>query len=478
MGNVAGAVVVFAYLTMTGQSSIGEVQEDAFRGGLLLGAYLLCCGISGAVLGGRQVLVLQWWYDGRAPSARERLTTLELPGRFALLSLLAWFGGVLLFCVAGIVVGDETSDVVRTGVGIFLGGCTTSATCALLIERQLRPVFALALAEVRELPRISLGVRRRIIVAWALGSGVPLLGIVIAPIKPEESLTDLAVLAAIGLVSGALLLGVATRSVSDRLAGIRLALARIQEGDLSVHVAVDEAGEIGTLQSGVNAMVRGLQERQVLADLFGRHVGNDVARLALEEGVHLGGELRDVSVLFVDVTGSTWLAATHAPTEVVTILNRLFSVVVRVVGDEGGWVDKFEGDAALCVFGAPAPLDDHATHALRAARRLREEIGVSVDVGIGVSAGSVVAGNIGAEDRFEYTVIGDPVNEASRLTEEAKSRAARVLASSRAVDAAAQVERDCWVPADTIVLRGRPDPTATYEPRVSSRVLASPSPNT
>jgi adenylate cyclase len=213
--------------------------------------------------------------------------------------------------------------------------------------------------------------------------------------------------------------------------------------------------------------VQGLQERQVLEDLFGRHVGADVARLALEEGVHLGGEQRDVSVLFVDVTGSTWLAATRAPTEVVALLNRLYAVVVRVVGEEGGWVDKFEGDAALCVFGAPAALADHPSRALRAARRMRELV-PDIDLGIGVSSGMVVAGNVGSEARFEYTVIGDPVNEASRLTEEAKSRATRVLASARTVARAADaVERDRWVPAETIQLRGRPEPTPTHEPRVS-----------
>jgi adenylate cyclase len=471
LGNVAGAVVVFAYLTMTGQSSVGEVQEDAFRGGVLLGIYLAASGLTGALVGGRQVFALNWWYERRAPTPRERLMTLELPGRFALLSLVAWFGGVVLFCAAGLAVGDDGGDVVRTGVGIFLGGCTTSAMCALLIDRELRPVFAQVLANERELPRIALGVRRRIILAWALGSGVPLLGIVIAPIKPQESLTDLAILAGIGLVSGALLLGVATRSVSDRLASVRHALGQIQAGDLSVQVPVDEAGEIGTLQAGLNAMVRGLRERQVLADLFGRHVGEDVARIALEEGVHLGGEQRDVSVLFVDVTGSTWLAATREPTEVVALLNGLFSVVVRIVGEEGGWVDKFEGDAALCVFGAPGPLDGHPTAALRAARRLRESVGV--EVGIGVSSGTVVAGNIGAEDRFEYTVIGDPVNEAARLTEEAKGRESRVLASSHAVESAVEAERAHWTPADTIPLRGRPEPTRTFEPRLSTRVVPS-----
>src|SRR5207237_6672377 len=119
------------------------------------------------------------------------------------------------------------------------------------------------------------------------------------------------------------------------------------------------------------------------------------------------------------------------------LLNRFFTGVVRVVADEGGWVNKFEGDAALCVFGAPADQPDHAARALRAARRLAAELErLGVDAGIGVSSGRVVAGNIGAEDRYEYTVIGDPVNEAARLSEAAKTRPSRLAASEESVSRA------------------------------------------
>jgi adenylate cyclase len=171
----------------------------------------------------------------------------------------------------------------------------------------------------------------------------------------------------------------------------------------------------------------------------------------------------------VDLVGSTKLAATRAPEDVVALLNDVFEAVVRVASEEGGWVNKFEGDAALCVFGAPAHDEEHAAHALRSARRLREELGrlaerhPGLDAGIGVSSGAAVAGNVGAEQRFEYTVIGDPVNEAARLTEEAKARPARVLASGEAVERAGD-EAAHWRAAATLELRGRPDPTLAWEP--------------
>ncbi|MBA2624662.1 MAG: adenylate/guanylate cyclase domain-containing protein, partial [Acidimicrobiia bacterium] len=105
-------------------------------------------------------------------------------------------------------------------------------------------------------------------------------------------------------------------------------------------------------------------------------------------------------------------------------------------------MNKFEGDGALCVFGAPGDQPDHAARALRAGVALRRAVVAlgerhpDLDAGIGISSGPAVAGNVGAEARYEYTVIGDPVNEAARLTELAKSRDSRLLASAAAIAAA------------------------------------------
>ena len=146
----------------------------------------------------------------------------------------------------------------------------------------------------------------------------------------------------------------------------------------------------------------------------------------------LGGETRVVSVLFVDIVGSTTMATEREPAEVVALLNRFFGVVVEEVDRHAGLVNKFIGDAALAVFGAPVELDDHATRALATGRamaaRLAEEV-PELDAGIGVATGEAVAGNVGDESRFEYTVIGDAVNAAARISDLAKKVDGRLLAA-------------------------------------------------
>jgi adenylate cyclase len=404
----------------------------------------------------------------RPPTDEERRTALRQPLTFATISGSLWVGAALFFAVFNIPAGAVVATV--TGVTILLGGLTTSALGYLLAERITRPGTARALAGDPPERPIAPGVRARLTMAWTVATGVPLLGIVAVAVadlagnhpKAGTSAGSIVFLAAVGLIVGLLATVIAAGSIADPLAGVRLGLKRVESGDLDAEVAVDDSSEIGLVQAGFNRMAVGLRERERLHDLFGRHVGADVARAALEQDVALGGEERDIAALFVDVTGSTTLAASRPPSEVVALLNAFFAIVVEVTDARGGLVNKFEGDAALCIFGAPVDRPDAAGAALRAARelsaRLEREL-PQIDVGIGVSAGRAVAGNIGAEHRFEYTVIGDPVNEAARLCELAKRRPQRLLASDAAVDRASRAEAAHWGIGEPVTLRGRTAPT-------------------
>jgi class 3 adenylate cyclase len=230
-------------------------------------------------------------------------------------------------------------------------------------------------------------------------------------------------------------------------------------------IDVYERSELGHLQTGFNRMVAGLRERDRLRDLFGRHVGEEVVRRAVEESESVSGDEREVAILFVDLVGSTQLATTREPHEVAAVLNDFFRIVVDEVDARRGLINKFQGDAALAVFGAPLRTADPASAALATARALGAELPrLRVDFGIGVSAGPVFAGNIGAENRYEYTVVGDAVNEAARLADRAKDFDGRVLCSGAALDRADAVERRCWSSFGSEVLRGRSQHTHISAP--------------
>src|SRR4051812_33542697 len=421
-----------------------------------------------------------WLDEDRGPAPEEQRRVLRLPLQEAAEGMVPWVGAAVLWCVLNLAFyGNSVAYASRVSISILLGGLATSALVYLLAERALRPLSALVLEGAVPEHSGALSVRSRLMLSWALGADLFLLMIGLTflgrPANNPPPVTAIWFLVVSGLVAGAIVLYVAARSVADPLNELRQAVGRVQAGDLDVEVEVDDGAEVGLLQAGFNKMVAGLRERRQLQDLFGRYVGEDVARQAIEHGVHLGGERREVSALFVDLIGSTTLTQTRSPDEVVDLLNRFFDIVVRAVGAEGGWVNKFEGDGALCVFGAPMAQDDHATRALRAARTIRRELLAlsatqpGVDAAIGVSSGSVVAGNVGAEQRYEYTVIGDPVNQAARLTDEAKHRLGRVLASEEAI-ARADGEGRSWTVADEVQLRGRTEPTLLYEPAPSAAV--------
>jgi adenylate cyclase len=474
--NGAGAVLAFLYLQFLapGALTTTKVSSQFIVSLAIFPAYLL----AGVVV----VLVRLRsgygdWADAieseEALTPAQRRAALGLPLRVAGHSGVGWAGAAVIYGVINAAYGNAAVATVRTAVGILIGGVVTAALTYLLAERRFRPVVVIALGgEPDERPTV--GIRGRLLTAWLVGSAVPLVALAAVPLLHSRGgLVSLSVsvvsLAVIGLAAGYFLTRATAASVSEPLAEVRRALESVRSGDLSAEVAVDDAGELGRLQADVNRMVQGLRERRRLEDLFGRHVGEEVARQALAEPAVLGGRHRRVSVLFVDVIGSTALAATRPPDEVVTMLNRLFGCVVRAVTAEGGWVNKFEGDAALCVFGAPADDPGHAAAALRAARHLRglldgltAELRV-LDVAIGVSTGTAVAGNVGAVDRYEYTVIGDPVNEAARLCELAKERPERVVVSGSALDAAGEEARH-WERHGEEVLRGRSQPTVIVVP--------------
>ncbi len=473
--NCAGAVVVFVFANVVLPVPHGFHHE--VRLAVVNAVALVIGGVVGIAIGWRKSKQLwlrcfTWAHEDQAPTAEERDAALRFPLRQQTLNARLWAVAAVGFTALNAPFSGEIAvDALLT---IVLGALVTCSSGYLLCETMTRPLVAKALtAGLPERPVVP-GVAARTILTWTLGTGAILIGIGLigegglwdSTYTRERLAIAMLVLSVIGLIVGLATMKGLARSLADRISPLRAALDRVAEGDLDVEVEVDDGSEVGLLQAGFNEMVAGLREREHLRDLFGRQVGEEVARHALENGVALGGEARDAAVLFVDLQGSTAMAATRDPAEVVEFLNMFFAIVVEVASAHGGWVNKFEGDAALCVWGAPLEDPDAASNALAAGRALRDRLASEgIEAGIGVSAGRVVAGNLGAAKRFEYTVIGDPVNEAARLTELAKQRPGRLLVSEEALRRAKDGEAEWFELCDELVLRGRSQPTTVAAPR-------------
>ncbi len=440
----------------------------------VIGTIYLVAGVVIGIVAGLSKLssLAEWLPSERTPTPEQQLIVLRGPRILARGMGVLWAGATALF--GALAMTYSITAGLRIIAIIGLSGLITCSVGYRLAELLLREAAGRALSASPHPQRIAQSVAVRSMMTWTLGTGAPVLGVMLLGIADlnhqvgtgHDVAFATAVLGANCLVAGFLTTFFATRATADPIISVRRALARVERGDRNVRVPVYDGTDVGLLQAGFNRMVAGLEERERLRELFGLHVGVDVARQALEHGVELGGEQREVAVLFIDLVGSTALTYHRPAPEVVELLNRYFAIVIEVVEANGGLINKFAGDSALAIFGAPTPLDDRCARALGAARTLARRLAddvPEVDFGVGVAAGSVVAGNIGGASRLEYTVIGDPVNEASRLAELAKTTASRVAASGEVVDSAGE-EGPRWETSHAVTLRGRALPTQVYAP--------------
>ncbi|MCW4352738.1 adenylate/guanylate cyclase domain-containing protein [Hoyosella sp. YIM 151337] len=485
IANVAGAIFVFGFLQYLLPSEdairIGDdVRLDQLRPFF---AYLAATAVfssAAAWLLARPVITWQTAPDSAVSGHAARNRALRLPQLLVGVFAASWAVGGVIFVA---LTANTLHFAVVVSLTVLIGAATACAVVYLYTERVLRPVHAAAIASGDARLRKPPSVASRLRVAWAVTVLVPVSGILVVTnaaltgtlLSSTESILTSILLLCAGLILGSLAVTRLTvGAISDPLGQLRIALKRVQEGDYSTPVEIYDATELGQLQAGFNDMLRAIAEREELRDVFGKYVGIDVARRALSDGVKLGGEERFVAILFVDLAGSTALAMKQTPTQIVTVLNEFFHVAVDVVDAHGGLVNKFMGDAVMAVYGAPLEHPDPSGAALASARALarrlpatlRIEGGSEIGFGIGVAAGRAVAGNIGAAHRLEYTVIGDPVNEASRITELAKDEECCVLASHEATASADPAEAQNWHAVRDEVLRGRGVPTTLMTPPI------------
>jgi len=213
-------------------------------------------------------------------------------------------------------------------------------------------------------------------------------------------------------------------------------------------------------------------QKDRLTQTFGRYVSPSVAdrvSLALEQGeLRLGGDEREITVLFADVRGFTGIAERLPPKRLMQVLNTHLSIVVRSVLRYDGMINKFGGDSVMAVWNVPTACDGHPLLAVKAAMAAQEALRElyekepalpRMDFGMGINTGAAIAGNIGSEDRMEYSVIGDAVNTAARLT--AAAPGGRVWVSASTFEMA----KECLSvnPLSSLMVKGKNGPVVAYE---------------
>lgn len=387
---------------------------------------------------------------------RDRLSELvgnilNIPKRFSIINLRVWLASGLVSIIAPRIFPefcpwDEVSATRISAWAVFLGAPIVVTLAYFISESWVRSTVAKVFTTevLRTRPRSSQinVLPRLLIVSLMIGIMPP---IVISYITLQQiteiqngnqsiaNFLDQMPLAIGFLLSLSVTLAVVlssflARSVSRPLRQTESAMSRIGSGDLTASVQVVSNDEIGSVGEGFNNMVEGLIERNYIRDTFGRYMSDEVVKEILQspDGVKLGGELRNITILVSDLRGFTTMTDSLEPHTVIEILNRYFEKMTDVIIKHGGTIDEFTGDGILVFFGAPKLIPNHALAAVDCAldmqkslKELNKEYSLlnlpELRMGIGINTGEVVVGNIGSEKRKKYGAVGSPINVAFRV---------------------------------------------------------------
>jgi adenylate cyclase len=247
--------------------------------------------------------------------------------------------------------------------------------------------------------------------------------------RDNNVVSGVMLLIAIALTAGYSL----TRDMITPLNEIIRRAAQVEKGDFDVAISVRAKDEFQDLIESFNAMTKGLRERELIRNAFHLYVSSQVAEEILRKGridAFAEGMRCEVTALFADIRGFTRYAEQHTPRDVIETLNQYFEKIVDVIVEQEGRLDKFIGDGVMATFGDLMQHDDDPLRAVVTAVRIREEVEKTnslraqrgqetIHFGMGINTGEAVAGNIGSQLHSELSVIGDAVNQASRLQDAA-----------------------------------------------------------
>ncbi len=224
-------------------------------------------------------------------------------------------------------------------------------------------------------------------------------------------------------IASAVLIGVQFARPISKLV---IATKEVGKGNFQYRLDMTNRDEFGDLSNAFNYMTQELWRNSIMQKSFGRYVSPEVVDMIMShpEESWLKGQRSEATILFSDIRGFTAYSADREPEEVVEALNEYFRIATGFILEYGGYVDKFIGDAVMGVFGVPVFRADHAERAVRSAVAMQKIFNTAGKngnqllnkIGIGINSGIIVSGNLGSDIKMEYTVIGDSVNLASRLS--------------------------------------------------------------
>ena len=317
--------------------------------------------------------------------------------------------------------------------GILLENEVHSRTIPNAVQAELSRVLGAELkgeGKLKSALRLTVGGTPRIAFFNLLNPGSPfppayevsLYSMVDALKTQHEMRVQILAFSGLALVGALLLILLIAHGLSIPLRELVAGTTAVRQGNLDVRVPVRSRDEIGELATSFNEMAEGLSQKEMYRTVLNMVTDEKVAQALVDGQLALGGDLKEISVLFCDIRGFTALTRDMPPREIVEMLNEHMTILTGVVKQHNGVVDKFVGDLFMAIFGAPVAHADDTLNAVRCGMRLireRERLNSTsqhqLKIGVGIATGSVVAGCMGSYAHRNYTVVGERVNLASRL---------------------------------------------------------------